>query len=195
MPLYVRVPRVHLRVARGVGDIAALAAGVKQIEGYIPPNAKYPQGSLAYQNNNPGNIMYIGQPGAVLGAGGFARWPTYEAGYQGLLDQINANAASGMTLSEFTCHYAGCARDCTKCPPGANNTAVYLDQLQRSTGASADTPLTSIIAGSGGGSIDMPTGDYFPEQLAGDGGDGGLSDAVVPIAVGIGLLGALWLFG
>lgn len=196
--LYVRLPVVR-RVRRGVGDINALAAGIQTMEGYIPPNSKYPQGSLAFQNNNPGNIMYIGQPGAVLGAGGFAKWPSYDAGYQGLLNQINGNAASGMTLRQFVCHYAGCDLDCTKCPPGANDTTVYVDQLKKATGASDDTLLTDIIAGgqmvAGGGTGQALQGQidsFFPLSDSSD--DGSFFDSASPLSylVPIGILGLLW---
>ena len=41
-------------------------------------------------NNNPGNLNFAGQPGAVMGEGGFAKFPTPEAGRQALEAQITA---------------------------------------------------------------------------------------------------------
>lgn len=196
--VYLRVPTVRRRRRRGFGDINTLAAGIQTMEGYIAPNSKYPAGSLAYQNNNPGNIMFIGQPGAVLGAGGFAKWPTYDAGYQGLLNQIQANASSGMTLSQFVCHYAGCDLECSKCPPGANDTSVYLNQLTSATGATADTRLTDIIGSGGqmvaGGGTGQGQPDYlFPwDSASADAGGGDESGSVLPFVLPLAILAAVW---
>src|ERR1700678_3471252 len=49
----------------------------------------YANGSVSYQDNNPGNLMYAGQSGATPGPGGFAVFPTYDAGLNALYNQIN----------------------------------------------------------------------------------------------------------
>lgn len=46
--------------------VASLASAIQTQEGYYP-------GSLAYQNNTPGNLVYAGQAGATQGAGGGVR--------------------------------------------------------------------------------------------------------------------------
>ena len=63
--------------------VDALAAAIQTQEGYYP-------GSLAYLNNNPGNLVFVGQPGASPGDGGFASFSSYNADLQALKNQINA---------------------------------------------------------------------------------------------------------
>ena len=163
--------RRHLGLG-SVGDIATLAAAIQQMEGYYP-------GSLAYKNNNPGNLVYAGQVGATKSCSSngycYASFPSYDAGYQALLNQIQGQAASGQNLQQFIWQYAppcpkaGQIPDPTTglCPDGTkgNNTDAYLNSLVSATGASASTPLTDVIGGSsssassssvdtGGGSTD-----------------------------------------
>lgn len=90
---------------------------------------------LARVNNNPGNLRYVGQVGASQGEGGFARFPTPEAGYQALINQIQLDASRGLTLEKFINKYA---------PPVENDTSLYLRQMISATGASPTTPLKSI---------------------------------------------------
>lgn len=70
-------------VATGsAGIIAAMAAAIQSFEGWRP-------GSVSFRNNNPGNLKYANQKGAVgCDAGGFAVFPTYEAGRQALCTQL-----------------------------------------------------------------------------------------------------------
>jgi peptidoglycan hydrolase-like protein with peptidoglycan-binding domain len=60
--------------------------------------AQFNSTGLAPQNNNPGNLRFVGQPGAVSGVSGFAKWPTVGEGveayfqlmstvYRGFIDQ------------------------------------------------------------------------------------------------------------
>ena len=57
--------------------------------------------SLAQANNNPGNLLYMGQPGATLGKGGFARFNTVEEGFQAEQNQIALDASRGLDLASF----------------------------------------------------------------------------------------------
>jgi hypothetical protein len=100
------------------------------------PTASIQLGSrLARANNNPGNLRYVGQAGASQGEGGFARFPTPEAGYQALLNQIQLDASRGLTLEKFINKYA---------PPIENDTSLYLRQMVSATGTSPTTPLKNI---------------------------------------------------
>src|SRR4051812_24569306 len=64
-----------------------LALGHQQHEGYF-------QGSLSWRNANPGNLRLTPYQmtayGAIAGYGGFARFPTYQAGFQALQDDLHA---------------------------------------------------------------------------------------------------------
>lgn len=136
---------------RGIGDINSIAQAVQTVEGYCPPNTTYgcapcatgaacayPAGTVAWQNNNPGNLEYRGQPGATQ-SGRWAKFPTYDAGYQALLTQIQRQADSGQTMQQFIYQYA---------PPTENNTERYLSSLESSTGYSRNAPLTAVLSGS-----------------------------------------------
>lgn len=90
---------------------------------------------LAFVNNNPGNLKFVGQEGATMGESGFARFESPEAGYAALQQQISLDASRGQTLSQFINKYA---------PPTENDTALYIQQAQQQLGVSANTPLTQI---------------------------------------------------
>jgi hypothetical protein len=94
-----------------------------------------PPGILAAQNNNPGNLRFARQSGAMPGAGGFAQFSTPEAGYQALIDQVQLDAGRGATLGQYIAKYA---------PPTENNTTMYIQQASQALGVDANTPLASI---------------------------------------------------
>jgi hypothetical protein len=90
---------------------------------------------LSSMNNNPGNLKYAGQPGATMGAGGFANFSTPQAGLKALQNQISLDASRGMTLAQFVTKYA---------PPSENNTSQYIQQIAAMTGATPTTRLSQI---------------------------------------------------
>ena len=94
-----------------------------------------PSNTLAFRNNNPGNLRFAGQPGATQGEGGFARFNTPEAGYAALQAQISLDSSRGLTLGSFINKYA---------PPSENNTSQYIQQATSALGVSASTPLSQI---------------------------------------------------
>ncbi len=66
------------------------------------------EASVSLRNNNPGNLKYIGQAGAI-GADkrGFARFATLEAGISAHKNQIRIDANRDFTILEFTKKYLG----------------------------------------------------------------------------------------
>ena len=122
--------------------VAAMAAGITQMEGFIPPNAQYPKGSLAYQNNNPGNLVYAGQPGASPGAGGFAYFNTLAAGQAALNNQIAGQIDKGQSTTQFFNQYAPCN---TTNGAGAVQTCAatqnYINTIASQLGVDPNTPL------------------------------------------------------
>ena len=122
----------------GMGQFTSVANEIQQLEGWFT-------GSVSQTNNNPGNLMYAGQPGATgQTAAGFAIFPTYQAGYQALQNQIALDASRGLTISQFANKYAPAA--------GGNDPASYAAQLAAATGLSVNDPLsmadTSAVAAS-----------------------------------------------
>ena len=90
---------------------------------------------LAFVNNNPGNLRFAGQPGAVQGEGGFAKFADPKAGLLALQRQIQLDSSRGLTLEKFINKYA---------PPTENNTSQYISQATANLGVSKDTPISKI---------------------------------------------------
>lgn len=111
-----------------------------QATGFVPQNIKIGAG-LAVVNNNPGNLRFIGQRGATQGKGGFAKFSSPQAGYQALIDDLNAKKAPGgnlgpqSTLQELVFVYA---------PPSENASQQYVEQIAKMLGVSANTPIGQI---------------------------------------------------
>jgi len=90
--------------------------------------------TLAERNNNPGNLRFIGQPGAVKGEGGFAKFATQQEGFLAMANQLKSygagtSAAAGykklQTLEEIISTWA---------PPNENNTEAYINFISKKTG-------------------------------------------------------------
>jgi hypothetical protein len=86
-------------------------------------------------NNNPANLRFAGQVGAIPGQGGFAKFESPEAGFKALNNQISLDASRGHTLESFINKFA---------PPTENNTAQYISQAIANLGVTKDTPLSKI---------------------------------------------------
>ena len=110
--------------------VNTIAQTIQTQEGYYP-------GSLAYINNNPGNLIYASQSGATQGSGGFAKFPDYSTGYQALLNQIQLYASRGMTIQDMMNVYAPAGQ-------GSNDPTAYAATVAASLGVSPDTPLTDL---------------------------------------------------
>jgi hypothetical protein len=112
------------------GAVSTIASTIQTVEGYYP-------GSIAYQNNNPGNLVYAGQPGATAGAGGFAVFDSYASGWAALENQVQLYASRGLTISQMMNIYAPAS------VPG-NNPAAYASTIAGALGVSPDTSLADL---------------------------------------------------
>lgn len=137
--LLARLRRGQLGRLRGsISPSAAdsIASAIQTQEGYYP-------GSLAYRNNNPGNLVFAGQPGATPGAGGFAAFDSYADGRAALVNQIDLDATRGTdvngnpttTVAQLIASWA---------PPSQNDTATYVANVSASTGFDPNAPLESL---------------------------------------------------
>ena len=54
---------------------------------------------LNHRNNNPGNLVYVGQTGATLGEGGFAKFSSWQAGLDAMTWQLGHNLIRGTNAS------------------------------------------------------------------------------------------------
>lgn len=121
---------------------ATIASTIQQVEGYYP-------GSVAYRNNNPGNLRYVGQAGATgADANGFAIFPDYATGRQALNDQIQLYAARGLSVQGMMNIYAPAS--------DGNDPNSY---AARVAGALGVDPSTSLL------SLSLPTDVGAPPAL------------------------------
>jgi len=147
--------------------IDSLALAIARMEGYLDASGAIRSGTIAFRNNNPGNLRSWGSTPVV---GGYASFPTASAGWVALKRQIELNIGRGLTLEEFFGGKPGVYRGYA---PGAdnNNPAGYAANVAQWTGIPLGQPLNQVGAGaatggqnppaSGGGTID-PTQTQTP---------------------------------
>ncbi len=98
------LPPVPEVPAPKVDKIKLFCDAIQKHEGYYPPKTvyengvdKYPKGTPAWRNKNPGNARYVGQAGAIgKDPSNFAIFPTYEVGYA-YLYKIVKNTCLGLS--------------------------------------------------------------------------------------------------
>lgn len=112
------------------GKKTLLMQSIAKLEGF------YKHGTLAQRQNNPGNLRFAKQVGAVKGDKGFAKFSTLEQGWNALRAQIALDAKRGHTLETFIHKYA---------PPHENNTKRYLSNLSISLNVSQSIKLSHIL--------------------------------------------------
>ncbi len=98
-------------------------------------NIQIPQNTLAYANNNPGNLRFAGQDGASEGKGGFASFSSPQEGFNALQNQIKLDAGRGLSLADFISKFA---------PPSENDTQNYIQQIASATSTNPTTPISQI---------------------------------------------------
>jgi len=124
---------------RGLGALATSAAPYSAVANAMVQQEGY-NASLA-PLNNPGNLIYAGQTGATpatVGGTTWASFPTYDAGYQALLNQISLDASRGLTIAQFTAKYAPAA--------SGNDPVTYAANIAAATGLSVNDPLSAAAA-------------------------------------------------
>lgn len=146
-------------------------------------------GSIAQQNNNPGNLRTWGNTPVV---NGYASFATPEDGWAALNQQVQKNIDRGLTLEEF---FAGKEGVYPGYAPAAdsNQPNVYAANVSSWTGIPLDVPL-SDLASSIGNSIDFGI-DFgtIGEQPLSEWLANLSTEAKLTIAVGSAiLLGVVW---
>lgn len=115
---------------------AALVSGRGRIPGWSPETtAANPKASRAERNNNPGNLEYRGQDGAIPedGSGRFAKFGSAAEGVSALVKQLQRYGARGLdSLDKIIAKYA---------PPGENDTQAYIDVLSQKLGVAPSEKL------------------------------------------------------
>ena len=117
--------------------LVLIADAIQKHEGWLMPSALHPQGSVSFRNNNPGNLVFAHQAGAVLSPDGrFAKFDSYSLGRAALERQIALDAGRGLTLAGFLSKYA---------PQAENNTAAYIAAVSQATGIGPNDPLAGAL--------------------------------------------------
>jgi hypothetical protein len=114
--------------------IQTMADAIQVFEGYYP-------GSIAYNNNNPGNLKFANQPYAVAeDEYGHAIFDSYEHGWNALINQLNAifqNKYPGLYTIDMTI-YDMFAKWAT------GNSSEYAEFVASKLGVSPDTQLKNL---------------------------------------------------
>jgi len=94
----------------GASAVELLASAIQAHEGWFPPGPGNPAGSASYRNNNPGNLKYVGQGGAIgTSPLGFAVFPDFASGRRALIRDIGAKLARhpDHSIISFITQYEG----------------------------------------------------------------------------------------
>lgn len=100
-------------------------------------------------NNNPGNLIFVGQPGAVLGSGGFAKFASLNDGIMAAQNQVSLDLSRGTdaagrpttTLAQLISSWSpGNAPGNT--PASTTN---YINNVSSATGIDPNADLVSIL--------------------------------------------------
>ena len=96
-------------------------------------------GTLAWRNNNPGNIRsgrFARSMGAIGSSGGFAVFPTYEQGRRAKEELLfNTDSYKNRTIAGAINRYA---------PSSENDTRSYINSIVRAVGVNSNTPLRDL---------------------------------------------------
>ena len=173
---------------RGLGQssslVSAIAAAITQMEGFYP-------GSLAYRNNNPGNLS--SGPGMTGTSGGFAVFPDLATGQAALENQIQLNIDRGLSLDTFFAgngDYPGYAPKCSDPKCAGNDPTAYANFVGSQVGIDTSTPLSQLESDLS----PAPSSDDSGVDLSGDsdgGGSGGISTGVI-LALVAASVGLVW---
>lgn len=125
----------------GLGQISTLTQAIITQEGTCPS-------PTSCQNNNPGNLVYAGQPGASGVPGQIATFDTYDDGYNALVNQLGLYASgSCASCNGQPQTIAGTFQIYAPGSVPGNNPTSYANNVAAALGVSTDTPLSSVLTG------------------------------------------------
>lgn len=110
-------------------------------------------------NNNPGNLVYVGQAGATLGAGGFAAFPSLVDGIAAANAQANLNinrgsCANGNPISNLI-DFISCWSPANAPGNSLASTNNYIASVASQTGIDPSAPLAAQLTNGGIVSTDV----------------------------------------
>lgn len=112
----------------------------KSVEYGKPNGTRYIKrgGTLAWRNNNPGNIKdsdFARRKGAMGSNKGFAIFPDYETGRKAMEDLFETNSYENLNINKALQRYA---------PKSENDTEKYLDFVENSSGLDRDQSISEL---------------------------------------------------
>jgi len=124
-------------------NLEAICEAIATVEGFY---VKSEHPTVSQRCNNPGNLMYVGQPGAVpypvIGTDGktrkYARFRSVVDGWGGLKRQVQLDASRGLTLAEFINKYAPAS--------DLNNPTSYAATVAKRLNVAVTDKLSDVIA-------------------------------------------------
>jgi hypothetical protein len=131
--------------------ISTWANAIAQFEGSGP-------GSVATRNNNPGNLKFAGQAGAIgADANGFAIFPDPATGMQALQNQLTKYVADypNDSLLDITAHYLG---QPTPTSNSQGNAFTYAAFVASQLGVDPSTTLGELVSGTAPPGVPIPAG-------------------------------------
>ena len=138
----------------------SIDAAIQKFEGYAP-------GTLAYKNNNPGNLVYAPWEAAygcsAGGAGGFAVCPSYAAGQQIQDALVSTYVDQGLSIQDMLAKWS---------PPTAQGNSQqsyqnYVASVASDTGLDPSLPISSQLGGDSG--VLSPSGSVSDSYALSDG--------------------------
>lgn len=150
------MPRFKFTLGDTSGFLDAFAAAVQRFEGYFAPGTPgYPNGSLSFRNNNPGNLRptNASQPSS----GGYRVFNTYDDGLAALKNDLQVKINRGWDLNQLESVYAPSADN--------NDPANYANTVARWLGINTTTPLVTYAA-----PVAAPSVPGLTDQLPADPG-------------------------
>ncbi len=127
----------------GLGTLEDLARAIFRQEGSLRADGSWNTTSLGYRLNNPGNLVYAGQPGChpysaydpgMQATQTYAQCDSLDAGIAATQRQLALDASRGLTLQQRLATWA------------TGNQPAYIANVSNWLNVSPDTPL-SVIAG------------------------------------------------
>lgn len=125
--------------------INGMAAAIARMEGYMDATGQPRSGTIAFNNNNPGNLRAWGN---LPTANGYAVFPTAAEGWAALKRQIGLNIDRGLTLYEFFGGKPGVYPGYAPSSDG-NKPATYAQFVATQIGIPPDAVISEVVATAG----------------------------------------------
>lgn len=124
--------------------IDAWADEITVVEDWLPPgiNPRFPNGTLSYRNNNPGNFVQI-----LNDVAQYRKFPTYDAGRKWLEDDLRAKFAkySSWTVYQIMCRYCPAPHDGQPLTKG-NDPLAYANSIADALGVAITNTVSEVLA-------------------------------------------------